>query len=302
MSKLLFIGSTVADVVLRIPALPQSGDDLRLDSQQVTLGGCAYNAFSAARITGNCECVLASPVGVGPWGEWVSQALADRGITSVMPRTEEANGCCYCLVTPDGERSFLFEHGAEYFFQPEWFDALKDEYAAVYFCGLEIEETTGDVLLDYLERRPPRRLYFAPGPRLCRIPPRKMARIIALRPVFHLSEVEAAQFTRCDDYHEAAALIRSLTGNDVIITLGAQGAYCLDENSGALIPGIPVQVADTIGAGDSHIGAVIAAQAEGLSLQDAVRRANRVSAAVVSQIGAELDPYIWHRFSCAQPE
>ena len=297
MDKLLFIGSTVADVVLRIPALPQSGDDLRLHSQQVTLGGCAYNAFSAARITGQNECILASPVGTGPWGEWVTQALTQRGVVSAMPQVMEPNGCCYCLVTPDGERSFLFEHGAEYFFRPEWFAAMDETYAAVYFCGLEIEETTGDVILDYLEQHPPQQLYFAPGPRLCRIPPRKMARIFALQPVFHLSEVEAAQFTRCDDYREAAALIRSMTGNDVVITLGAQGAYCLDASGDALISGVAAQVVDTIGAGDSHIGAIIAAQAEGLSLQDAIRRANRVSAAVVSQSGAELDPYTWHKFS-----
>ena len=38
MDKLLFIGSTVADVVLRLPALPQPGDDLHVEHQQVSLG------------------------------------------------------------------------------------------------------------------------------------------------------------------------------------------------------------------------------------------------------------------------
>lgn len=295
MDKLLFLGSTVADVVLRTPALPQSGDDLRLDGQQITLGGCAYNAFNAARITGSTPCVLASPIGSGTWGEWIRQALQKRGIASAFPQTDMPNGCCYCLVTPDGERSFLFEHGAEYFFQSEWLDSLSDSYAAIYFCGLEIEEETGVVLLDWLEQQSCGKLYFAPGPRLCRIPPRKMARIIAMHPTFHLSEVEAAQFTRCDDYAEAAALIRTLTGSDVIITLGSRGAYCLDAHGGTLIPALPTTVIDTIGAGDSHIGAVIAAQAEGLSLPEAVQRANRVSAAVVSQSGAELTEQMWQQ-------
>lgn len=299
MNKLLFIGSTVADVVLRTPALPQPGDDIRLDHQQVSLGGCAFNAFRAAQVTGNSECLLASPVGQGHWGDWVFRALQERGITPVFPRVEAPNGCCYCLVTPDGERSFLFEHGAEYFFQPEWFDTLTDDYAAVYLCGLEVEEETGDVLLDWLEQHPPRRLYFAPGPRVCRIPPRKMARLIALHPTFHLSELEAVQFTRCDDFVEAAQLIHTLTGGDVIITLGERGAYCLDAQGGELIPGYSARVVDTIGAGDCHIGTIIAAQAEGLTLPDAVRRANRASSAVVSQPGAELNPYIWRKL-CQQ--
>ena len=39
----------------------------------------------------------------------------------------------------------------------------------------------------------------------------------------------------------------------------------------------------------------MAALAEGLSLPEAVKRANRVAAAVVSQAGAELNPYIWRK-------
>lgn len=296
MDKLLFVGSTVADVVLYTPSLPKPGDDLCLQRQQVALGGCAYNAFTAARLSSHQPCQLASPVGTGTWGDWVRTALAEQGISSVIPPVDAPNGCCYCLVTPDGERSFLCEHGAEYAFAPQWLNALTEGYAAVYFCGLEIEESTGDVLLDWLERRPAQRLYFAPGPRLCRIPPRKMARIIDLHPTFHLSEGEALQFTRCDDPADAAAIIRNLTHSDVVITLGSRGAYCLDEHGGALIPGMHVPVVDTIGAGDSHIGAIMAFQAEGASLRDAVECANLVSAAVVSQSGAALDPGHWQRF------
>lgn len=295
MDKLLFIGSTVADVVLRLPALPQPGDDLHVEHQQVSLGGCAFNAFRAAQVTGSVPCMLASPVGTGVWGEWVQAALAERGIVPAIPRPEEPNGCCYCLVTPDGERSFLCEHGAEYRFRREWLDALPQDASAVYLCGLEVEEATGDTLLDWLEAHPPRKLLFAPGPRLCRIPPWKMARVLALTPLLHLSEVEAAQFTRADEPAEAAALLRRITGGDVVITLGDRGAYCLGAEGGQLIPGFPARVVDTIGAGDSHAGALMAALAEGLSLPEAVRRANRVAAAVVSQAGAELNPYIWRK-------
>lgn len=296
MEKLLFIGSTVADVLLYTPALPQPGDDIAVKRQQVALGGCAYNAFTAARLVSQQPCQLASPIGTGLWGNWVRSALNERGVASVIPPVDVPNGCCYCLVTPDGERSFLCEHGAEYAFTPDMLKDLRADEASVYFCGLEIEESTGDVLLDWLEHQPAKRLYFAPGPRLCRIPPRKMARIIQLHPTFHLSEGEAAQFTRCDDPADAAALIRSLTHGDVIITLGHRGAYCLDEQGGTLIPGMPVPVVDTIGAGDSHIGAIMAFQAEGASLPDAVECANLVSAAVVSQSGAALDPDHWQRF------
>ena len=290
MPKLLFIGSAAADVILRLPALPAPGDDIHIQSQQVSLGGCACNAFRIAALAGTSECSLFAPVGSGIWGEWVRKALADRGVVSLVPPVDDPNGCCYCLVSPDGERSFLCEHGAEYRFSPDWFDALPDDWDGVYICGLEIEEPTGEAILSWLEKHPPRRLYFAPGPRIGHIHPQRMARIMALQPVFHLNEPEALSFTRSDRIELAAALIGSLTDNDVIITLGAQGAFLRSGSHEEHIPAFPARVADAIGAGDAHIGAVMAAEAEGLSLPEAVRRANRISAAVVSQPGAELSP------------
>ena len=92
--SLLFIGSTVADVIIRTPRLPYTGDDVNITSQQVSLGGCAYNAFHTARITGLEECVLFSPVGTGIWGDWVRNALSQRGVTTAIPPVDAPNGCC----------------------------------------------------------------------------------------------------------------------------------------------------------------------------------------------------------------
>lgn len=290
MKKLLFIGSSVADVVLRVSALPASGDDLVVYDQITRLGGCACNACRTAMLAGTSECLLFAPVGNGVWGKWVREALEEEGLATLIPPVDRPNGCCYCLVTPDGERSFLCHQGAEYLFRSEWFDMLTDDYDGVYVCGLEIERATGPVILDWLERRAPQRLFFAPGPRVCTIAPKRMARLLALHPVVHLSAPEATQFARTDDVREAAARIHSLTDAPVIVTLGAEGAYVLTDEGGETLPGLPARVVDTIGAGDSHIGTVMAALAEGLSLREAIHRANQVSAAVVSLSGTTLTP------------
>lgn len=297
MARLLFIGSTVADVVLRTPCLPVTGQDVNLLSQRVSLGGCAYNAFHTARLTGRADCTLFSPIGSGVWGDFVRRSLAERGVVSAAPQVDEPNGCCYCLVEPDGERTFLCEHGAEYRFRAEWFDALGGGWDGVYLCGLEVEEATGENILRYLEAHPPKRLYFAPGPRLIHIPPRCLARVFALSPLMHLNETELGQFTREEDVSRAAAMLHALTEGDVVVTLGPRGAYARLGDAEVLIPGVPARVVDTIGAGDSHIGALMAALAEGLAPEEAILRANRVAAAVVSQEGAELSPEAWARLS-----
>lgn len=289
MAKLLFIGSTVADVIVRIPELPRTGHDLHVRSQQVSLGGCAYNAFHAASLTALADCTLLSPEGTGVWGDWVRTALAERGVQSAVPPVAEPNGCCYCLVEDNGERTFLSHHGAEYRFRREWIaQAHPAQYDGVYLCGLEVEETTGGEILDALEAEPPRRLYFAPGPRILQLDADKLARIHALHPVYHLNDDESLRFTGAASIPEAAAALHALTGSDVVITLGAEGAFALTDTFTGTVAGFPTEVVDTIGAGDAHIGAIMAAQATGLPMEHALRLANRMSAAVVGHAGAEL--------------
>ena len=70
MRGLLFIGSAVADVVLHAPAMPVKGGDVDLRSQSVTLGGCACNAFTAARATSPLPCPLFAPMAGGGWRQW----------------------------------------------------------------------------------------------------------------------------------------------------------------------------------------------------------------------------------------
>lgn len=298
MKQLLMIGSTVADVVVRVPYLPRTGEDLHVISQHTALGGCACNAYLAARRAGSAACTLFSPVGSGVWGDWIAKALAQRGITTPIPRVDAPSGCCYCLVEESGERTFLSHHGAEYLFQPAWFDAIDlRSYDGVYLCGLEVEERTGDVVLSALEAEPPRRLYFAPGPRICRIPPARMARIMALHPVLHLNAAEATAYTATDSVPQAAERLRQLSNNDVVITLGAEGAWVTDGTGHHPVNGVPAQVVDTIGAGDAHIGVIMAAEADNCSLVEAVALANHIAAAVVSVEGAELPEAQWDQLA-----
>lgn len=288
MKKILVIGSAVVDVIINLNHLPGKSEDVHVLSQQMSLGGCAYNTSDIIRHFG-VPYIPFFPVGTGAYGDFVRSSLASRGITSPIPTPNQDNGCCYCFVEEDGERTFVSYHGAEYLFERSWFDMLDaSEIENVYICGLEIEETTGPNIIDYLEEHPEFNVFFAPGPRLGRIEPDRMERLFALHPILHLNEEEALEYSQEHNLEEAAVFLYQRTQSPVIITLGKDGCYFFDGKTGETIPSVPATQIDTIGAGDSHIGAVMACLQMGQTLPEAIARANRISAKVVEVPGALL--------------
>lgn len=287
--KILIIGSSVADVIIDVKKLPAAGEDVHILDQHLCIGGCAFNVSDIIRHF-QVSHLLFSPAGTGIYGDFVRKEWKRRGIVSVLPVPDLDNGCCYCFVDQAGERTFASYHGAEYLFQKEWFDLIDtSQYDTAYICGLEIEEKTGEHIVLFLEQHPHMDLYYAPGPRIDKQPENLMKRLLALHPVVHLNQSESFELTGETDTEHAARGISRLTGSDVVITLGKDGAYCLENQSGIFLPSRKAKQVDATGAGDAHIGAVMALRKLGFSLSDAVRRANLVSAAVVEKKGASLD-------------
>lgn len=289
MKKVLVIGSTVVDVIIRLDVLPTTGVDVNLKWQKMSLGGCAFNASQAIAYF-NVPYLLFSPIGTGIYADYVANELSRLNIPRAELNPDEPNGCCYCLVEDGGERSFICEHGAEYRYKKEWFDKLNaEEFSCAYICGLEMEEITGDVVIDFL-RKSKIPVYYAPGPRINEIEREKMNRIFSLKPILHVNRTEALSFTGKNSLREAAEALLSLTGNTVIITDGKNGSCCLSVNDGIWyeVPGFKAEVIDTIGAGDSHIGTFIAQRQLGKDIAESLREANRIAALIVQSEGARL--------------
>jgi len=296
MKQTLVLGSTVVDVLLNVPAVPLRGDDVNITAREYRIGGCAYNVFKTLRLF-KSPALLCSPVGRGVFGDMVKKHFEEEGMEA-FANLEEENGCCYCLVEPDGERSFLSLHGAEYRFSRSWMkDIDYSQTESVFICGLEVEESTGDEIIDFVYEHPELELFFAPGPRIRHIQEEKMERLFSRRdrknngPLLHLNQTEAFRYTGKRTLDEAAVFLAEKTGNSLVITLGERGCYCLDKTrrEGRYVPGFPAKVIDTVGAGDAHCGALIACLKAGMGLEEACLEANRVGAAVVGIKGAVLD-------------
>lgn len=288
MKKCLVIGAAMLDIVMQINRLPKTGEDVYAKSQEMTVGGCAYNVADIQKHF-QVPYTLFAPVGTGIYAEIIREKLEKAGHTSPIQSNIQDNGYCLCLVEADGERTFLTLPGIECRFEREWFERINpNDYDSVYVCGYEIEGEGGEAIIEFLEQNRTLQIYYAPGPRICAIPRERHERILKLHPVLHMNEGEALMTTATSSCEEAAEKLFATSGNVVIITLGEQGSYLYQNNTGEVISSVKAKVTDTIGAGDSHIGAVIAMRSRGADYKKAVKTANRVSALVVGVKGPTL--------------
>lgn len=81
-------------------------------------------------------------------------------------------------------------------------------------------------------------------------------------------------------------LIEGYALDMVILTCGTNGSYVITKDEYSFVPTPKVEVADTVGAGDSFTGSFIAKLLQGASIKDAHETAVKVSAFVCTQSGA----------------
>ena len=77
--------------------------------------------------------------------------------------------------------------------------------------------------------------------------------------------------------------------NLVIVTTGKKGVAYFDGQQMEEVPGRKADVTDTIGAGDSHVAAVMAGMTMGKNLKDSMILANEVAANIVEIQGPVMD-------------
>lgn len=290
MKRLLIIGSTCVDVILRLDHLPTTGEDMH-PVQRFAMGGCAFNVAQVPKAY-DVDLRFVTPIGDhGVFSDFVRAHLSNAGFRGPITVPDSENGCCYCLVERSGERTFLSVHGVEYSFHAEYMDAFAGErFDYTYICGLEVEEKTGGELVAWLEAHPDiaGTVVYAPGPRGIEVDPARTARILAMHPILHLNEQEAQALAdaETDPVLSAAQTLHAKTGNMVIVTRGADGVLWISaDGSVHSAPSVPSTVVDTIGAGDSHCGAVLTGLTLGWSEDDTMRFANQIASEVVAQEG-----------------
>lgn len=283
--KTLVVGAAMIDMIMVMEHLPKSGEDVLCKESSLKVGGCAYNV---ANTLNNLECDfdLCVPVGNGAYGSIIEKELKNKGYRTLIKDDTKDNGYCICMVENSGERTFVTCQGIEGNYKKEYLEKIDDsEYDSIYIAGYQVCNQSGKVVSDWLSSLQNKTIYFAPGPVICNIETDTMKQIMNLHPVVHLNDKEILDYTGEETLENALYKLYHENQNLIIVTAGSQGAMYYDGTEIHTVPTQKANVVDTIGAGDSHIGALIGGISKGMNIVDSLKLANKVAAHIVEVQG-----------------
>ena len=297
LTRLVFAGEALVDLLMWVPALPERGGDMLAGSSSVQVGG-GFNIMAAAARQG-LPVLYAGGHGTGPWGNKVRAALAAEGIAVLRPPDPDADtGFDVALVEDGGERTFVTSLGAETLRAPGAWDAVPVRAGdAVYVSGYGlVAPDSGAILGAWAAALPAGVLLFVdPGPLIADIPAAVLGPVLSRCDWWSSNQREAALLTGASDPAEAARLLIARTGRAGVIVRAGQSGCILALRTAAgvslsLIPAPDVVAVDTTGAGDAHAGVFLAGLAAALPSAAAASRANAAAALAVTRAGPAVSP------------
>lgn len=289
---LVVLGDLVADLVVpieRLPLLP--GNNLRWAEGIFVEPGGAGNVLVAARRL-NLATAALGHVGADGYGRELLDMLATQGVsldeTAVCP--DRATVLCMVLTDTLGQHAYLgIKDGLGHWPFPVQWPAVIAEAAALYTDGYTLYDIIApdDVFAAFATARANATpSFFDPGPSVEFIPRESVLRALAACDVLLLTEPEAAWLVGEQRREKTVRELLALGASTVVLKLGADGCLVANETETIHVPAFPVDVVDTVGAGDSFAPGFIAGWTRGGGLRACATLGNAMGALAATQRGA----------------
>ncbi|MCA0273168.1 MAG: PfkB family carbohydrate kinase [Proteobacteria bacterium] len=291
--RLVQLSGVIVDHIYWVEGVPAPGAEAIVSRVALCAGG-GFNAMVAARRAG-LAVAYAGTLGTGPFAGIAAEALAAEGIAVLRPRLQgQDQGCCTCLIDRAGERTFIASSGADGVVTDRDLAAIRpepDDWFLLSGYALGYRKSR-EALTRWLQAAPEGlRLVFDPSPLVAEIPEETRAAALHAATWVSANRAEAAFLTGAADPAQAAEALAKGRPGGAVVRDGANGCYlALKDGTATHIPGHPVAVKDTNGAGDAHIGAFIAALARGEPPLKAARFANIAAALSTTKEGPSTAP------------
>jgi ribokinase len=320
-ARLTVLGSLNMDISVTVPALPGPGATVLGGAAAIAPGGKGANqAVAAARLGADSDIRvrMVGCVGDDDFGRTLRATLASEGIDDRAVRTVPGAPTGIAMITVDesGENIITVAPGANREVGAPEIAALSEPAAAGPTSVLVISaEVPVPVILAALGTtsadppdasgsvsdprktddprggaRPLTVLNLAPAP-----PAEEAAGILEARPdwlVVNESEAAAVLGRPVSGLAEAARAAAGLVAGgarNAVVTAGAAGAayHCEGRASSGTVAAFPVRAVDTVGAGDTFVGALAVALAGGIAPREAVTSAAAAGAAAAARPGTQ---------------
>lgn len=284
------VGSVNADLVLRCRHLPHPGETVKGAGFNRALGGKGANqAVALARCGASVQFIGA--VGQDAFGGEVAGLLQAEGIgTEHLHVTGGSTGVAMVMVDErSGENSIALDAGANACLTAAHIDAARDVIATAAFlvCQLEspLEAVRRAIEIAHQASVP---VVLNPAPASGPLPSELLGCVDVIVPnALEASVLAGSRSAEPMDVLQAAKLLRRLGARAVVLTRGAQGVLCETSKGTTHFQAMSAPaVVDTTGAGDTFIGAMVAARCRGANLFEAVKWGQAAAAISVSRAGA----------------
>jgi len=288
--NILIIGSTNTDMVIKTKKFPIPGETILGGQFLMNPGGKGANqAVAAARLGGRITFI--GKVGNDVFGIQAKHTLQSEGINTDYVYDDETLPSGVALITVDGEgeNTIVVAAGANASLDSKDIDKSIKAFTNADLVVLQLEIPLATVeYVCQLAYEQGKRVLLNPAPAQI-LSDELFQKIFVLTP--NNSEAELLTGIRVVDEpsaYAAALKIKNRGVKNVILTLGAAGAYLLSDTYSGMIASPKVLPIDTTAAGDVFVGGLAVALSEGETLVHAVSFANHAAALSVTKMGAQI--------------
>lgn len=294
MKKVIVIGSSNVDMVVKTSHLPAPGETILGGEFLMNQGGKGANqAVAVKRMGGNL--IFMAKLGDDLLGQQSVAYFKKEGIDTRYIALDEnsASGVALISVDAHAENSIVVASGANMLLNEQDVDKVVEEMheGDILLMQLEIPLQT----VEYAARKA-----FAKGvkvvlnPAPARSLPKELFRYLYM---ITPNRIEAEMLTGIKiandtDAEKVAEAICAMGVKNVIITLGSKGCFIQEDGVSYRVDACKVEPVDTTAAGDTFNGALCVGLAEGMDLRQAVVLASKASSIAVTRMGAQSSiPY-----------
>lgn len=280
--KILNIGSINLDKSYHVEQFVTAGKTSRALDYRVSFGGKGLNQSVAIARAG----VTVWHAGVvGDDGAEITQFLRQEGVQlDCLATAEGATGHAIIQIDRTGQNCILICPGTNNMVSKALVDDALSKFERDDFLVLQNEVSNVDYAIHKAHEKG-MKIFLNPSP----IETSRDIPNIELVDYLILNEVEGRILTgEHTDQSMLAALHQSFPQTAIVLTLGEKGVLYQDGQQCLACDTYPTQVKDTTAAGDTFEGYFIASLYEGLTVEQALKRASKASSICISRQGAAL--------------